>query len=151
MSRALWTVLILALLALPGCSTLMQDIDPPKVTLESFRALPGSEGVPRFEIKLRVANPNVQALDLAGVSYNIELLGTEVISGVTNEVPRIEGYTEEIVTLESSLQLFQLLKLFANLGMQPTEELNYRLTAKIDFKGLVPTQRVEESGVISLN
>ena len=30
------------------------------------------------------------------------------------------------------------------------DELTYRFTAKIDFKGLIPTQRVEEEGLISL-
>ncbi len=145
---AAWSLLYLLLMG--GCASLTQDIDPPKVTMESFRALPNSEGLPRFEIVLRVANPNTVALDLAGVSYSIELLGNEVISGVTNEVPRIEGYTEELVKLESSLQLFQLLKLFAGVGTQPTDEIEYRFAAKIDFKGLVPTQRVEETGVIRL-
>jgi hypothetical protein len=46
--------------------------------------------------------------------------------------------------------LFQVLKLLASLGQTQEEDLTYRFTAKIDFKGLVPTQRVEEEGQISL-
>jgi LEA14-like dessication related protein len=140
-----------ALCLLAGCASMTQDFDPPKVTLDSFKSLPGSEGVPRFEIKLRVANPNVQALDIAGISYTIELLGSELVAGVSNDIPRIEGYAEEVITLESSLNLFQLLKLLARFGMQPADELDYRIAAKIDFNGLVPTQRVEDKGVINLN
>jgi LEA14-like dessication related protein len=147
---ALPTLVLPVLLLLVSCASIIPDIDPPRVTVESFKALPGSDTTPRFEIKLRIANPNTQALDIAGISYGIELMGNEVVSGVTNEVPRIEGYTEEVVTIESGLKLFQLLKLLAGMGHNPTDTLDYRLTAKIDFSGLVPTQRIEESGSITL-
>ena len=129
----------------------MSETDPPQVSLESFKALPDVEGAPRFEIKLRIANPNTQALDIAGISYSIALLDRKLISGVTNEVPRIEGYSEEIITLEAGLQLIELLRLFASLGTSGNEPLNYDFSAKIDFNGLVPTQRVKESGEIRLN
>jgi len=97
-----------------------------------------------------VANPNKQTLDIAGISYSVELLGREVISGVTNNVPTIEGYSEEIVTLEASLQLFQLLRLLSGLDRTQADALDYRFSAKIDFNGFVPTQRIEETGEITL-
>ena len=136
---------------LSGCATLMTEMDPPRVTLENFRSLPSDGGGPRFEIKLRVQNPNEQSLDIAGISYTIELLGKEVMSGGSNDVPVIDGYSEEVVTLEAGLQLFQILRLLASLGQSPTDALEYRFAAKIDFKGLVPTQRVEKSGEGTLN
>lgn len=148
----LWRVAVVAawLVVLSACASLVPDLDPPKVTLDSFRALPSDGGSPRFEIKLRIANPNQQALDLAGISYSVEILGRELISGVTNEIPLIEGYTEEVVTLEAGLQLFELLRLLAGLGLEAHENLDYRFEAKIDFKGLVPTQRIEEVGSVKL-
>ncbi len=133
-----------------GCAGLTTKMDPPNVTLESFDSLPSEGGGPRFLIKLRVQNPNEQQLDISGISYGVELVGTEVITGVSNDVPVIEGYSEGIVTLEASLKLFQVLKLLASLPQTAEDELTYRFTAKIDFKGLVPTQRVEEEGLISL-
>lgn len=146
------TALLVVFALLSGCATMSPDIDPPKVTLDSFNSLPSDSVGPRFEVKLRIQNPNKQSLDIAGISYAIELMGQEVISGVTNEVPLIEGYSEEVVTLQAGLQLFQLLKLLAGLGQAQTvtEELNYRFTAKIDFNGFVPTQRIEETGEITL-
>ena len=147
--RASGTMLLL-LSCLFGCATLSTDMDPPKVTMDSFRSLPGEGGAPRFEIKLRVINPNTQSLDVAGISYSIELQGREIISGVSNEVPVIEGYTEEVVTLEAGLQMFQLVRLLTSLGSGPADALEYRFSAKIDFRGLVPTQRIEETGEIRL-
>jgi LEA14-like dessication related protein len=139
------------LLLLSGCASLTTPMDPPNVSMESFESLPSPEGgAPRFLIKLRVQNPNEQPLDIAGISYSVELVGTEVVTGVSKDIPVIEGYSEGVVSIEASLKLFQVLKLLANLGRTQEEDLTYRFTAKIDFKGLVPTQRVEEEGLISL-
>lgn len=134
-----------------ACATVMPSMDPPKVTVDSVESIPGNGGAPRFRIKLRVANPNEQTLDIAGISYGIELLDEELISGVTNDVPEIAGYTEEVVTLEASLQVFQLVRLLTKLGRTSAEPLQYKFTAKIDFRGLVPTQRIEETGELALN
>jgi LEA14-like dessication related protein len=138
--------------SLAGCASLTADIDPPKVSMESFRALPSEGGVPRFEIKLRVTNPNKQSLDIAGISYSIELFDKEVMNGVANDVPLIEPYTQETVTLEAGLQMFQLLRLLASLGTSttPADAIEYSFSAKIDFNGLVPTQRIKETGEIRL-
>ena len=147
-----YSVALLAwVILLTGCASLTTQMDPPNVSLESFDSLPSTEGgAPRFLIKLRVQNPNEQPLDIAGISYSVELVGTEVVTGVSKDVPVIEGYSEGVVSIEASLKLFQVLKLLASLGRTQEEDLTYRFTAKIDFKGLVPTQRVEEEGQISL-
>jgi LEA14-like dessication related protein len=129
---------------------MVAELDPPKVSLESFKALPSEGAAPRFEIKLRIANPNKQALDIAGISYSVEILDQELVSGVTNDVPLIEGYTDEVVTLEAGLQLFQLVRLLTSLGQKATDSLDYRFAAKVDFNGFIPTQRVEETGSIKL-
>jgi LEA14-like dessication related protein len=138
------------LILLAGCATLTPDLDPPKVSLVSFRSLPAEGGAPRFEITLLVMNPNKQTLDIAGISYTVELLGKELIAGVANDVAPIEGYSEGTVTLEAGLQLLEILRLMASLGTAGTEPLEYRFSAKIDFNGFIPTQRIEETGVISL-
>ena len=148
-----WQVplLVLMMTAMVGCATLTADLDPPKISLESLKALPSEGSVPRFEIKLRVINPNKQTLDIAGVSYSVELLDREVMTGVTNNVQPIEGYGEGIVTLEAGIQLLELLRLMASLGQASNEPLVYKFTAKVDFHGLMPTQRLEESGELKLN
>jgi LEA14-like dessication related protein len=142
---------LLGMTLLAGCASLTPELDPPKISLVSFKSLPGDSGAPRFEIKLRVINPNKQTLDIAGISYSVELLDKELITGVANDVAPIAGYGEGVVTLEAGLQLLELLRLMASLGSAGSEPLAYRFSAKIDFNGFIPTQRVEESGEISLN
>jgi hypothetical protein len=136
---------------LGACANLAPDLDPPKVSLESFRSLPSEGGAPRFEIKLRIMNPNTQPLDIAGISYSVELLDKELITGVANDIAPIEGYGEGVVTLDAGLQLFEVLRLMASLGEAASQPLVYRFSAKIDFHGFMPTQRIEDSGEITLN
>ena len=133
-----------------GCASVMPDIDPPKVTVEKVESIPAESGAPRFKISLRVINPNTQSLDIAGISYGVEIMGQEVVTGVTNDVPVIEGYSEGVVTLDAGLQLFQVFRLLTSLGKSQGEALEYRFVAKIDFKGLVPTQHVEQKGELTL-
>jgi LEA14-like dessication related protein len=137
-------------LGLAGCASVVPAIDPPKVSVQSVESIPVEGGAPRFRIRLRVVNPNTQALDIAGISYGIEIMDREVVTGVTNDVPVIEGYSEGVVTLDAGLQLFELMKLLTSLGRSQGEPLEYRFVAKIDFKGLVPTQYIEEKGELAL-
>ncbi len=145
-------VAVFALL-LVACAGLSKELDPPRISIENFRSIPSEGSGPRFEVDLRIQNPNAAALDIAGISYDIALQGIELISGVSNQVPMIEGYAEEVVTLESGLNMIQLIRFFAELGggQQSLDSLEYRVSAKIDFKGFMPTQRIEESGVIGQN
>lgn len=146
-----WLLALVASTLLTACASFTPDFDPPRVTLESFRALPTEGTAPRFEMKLRIANPNTQALDIAGISYSVDILGRELLTGVTNEVPVIEGYAEEVVTLQAGLQLFELIRLVTGLAAEQTSNIDYRFRAKIDFNGFMPTQRIEETGTIDLS
>lgn len=146
---AVLTVLALALLV--GCASLTPELDPPKISVLSVKSLRSDAGGPRFEIKLRVLNPNTQTLDIAGISYSVVLLDKELITGVTNDVSPIPGYSEGVVTLNAELQLLELVRLVTSLGSAGSKPLAYRFTAKIDFNGFIPTQRIEETGEIKLN
>lgn len=148
--RTLAGCLIIALL-LGGCATLVEEIDPPSISLQSLRPVAGSGMAPDFEIKLRVVNPNNFALDIVGIGYQVEIQGMELVSGVSSDVPRIGAYDEGDVTLIASINTYQLLRLLAEVGNSRARALEYTLRAKVDFNGLVPTQRVEDSGVIDLS
>ncbi len=149
--RALALCLLLCALCITACASVMPRIEAPKVSVESLTPVGvGRQGMPRFAVKLRVQNPNSIALDVAGIAYSIDLLGRELISGVSREVPRIEPYTEEVVTLEAGINLIQVFKLFGSVDRLYSGVLDYRFAAKVDFNGPVPTQYVEDSGELRL-
>lgn len=149
-SRATLGILLLTATCLPGCATLQPDFETPTVTFTSFRMLPSSGIAPEFEIGLRVTNPNAQALNLKGLAYTASLDGQDLIKGVANDLPVIEGYGTGDVTLTATPDVFGGIQFFTELLRDPRDTVNYELEAKLDVGTFVPAIRVRDKGQISL-
>ncbi len=141
---------LLLLLLFSGCASIRPDFEEPTVNLTSFRVIPSESAVPKFEIGLHVINPNRTALKLYGISYNVELEGHRVLTGVSNDLPEIAAYGEGDVLLQASPDLFSTISLFADLMNQPRELFKFNLEAKLDVGGLLPRIKVVKSGEVSL-
>jgi len=150
-SRATRYVLLLSQLGLAACTCLQPGYEQPTVAISSFRAVPGSGAVPGFEIGLRVLNPNLAPLELAGMSYTVSLDGHEIIKGVGNELPVIEGYGEGEFTVHAVVSLFGGIQLFRDLMNKPSDVFTYEFVAKLDPGALQPAIRVRETGEMSLS
>lgn len=136
-------------LLLAGCATLSPDFEQPSVSVSSFRMLPSNSLVPKFEIGLHVINPNRIPLKLLGMSYEVELEGHRVLTGVANQLPLIAAYGEGDVLLQATPDLFSTLSLFTDLMNQPREKFNFNFSARLDVGKFLPKIRVEKSGQIS--
>ncbi len=135
---------------LTGCAGLQTDYEPPTVSITSFKAIPGEGMVPRFEIGLHIVNPNRSALDLKGIAYTVNLEGHDLLTGVSNKLPRIEAYGEGDVLLKASVDFFNSIGFFADLAKNQRETFAYRLDAKLDVGTLHPIIRVSKEGNLSL-
>ena len=143
-------LLLAVLFVLSGCATLSPDFEQPRVSVSSFRLLPGNSIVPKFEIGLHVINPNRVPLKLFGLTYEVELAGHQVLTGVASELPEIGAYGEGDVLLQASPDLFNSLSLFTDLMKQPRETVDYNFSARLDVGKYLPRINVEKSGAISL-
>ncbi len=139
----------LAFVLVPACSVLGPAWETPTVTVNSFRTLPSNGAMPQFEIGLDVINPNRTALELAGVAYTISLDGHDIIKGVGNKLPVIQGYGSGQVTITATANLFAGIQLFTDLLRSPKDTFDYRFEAKLDAGGFRPTIRVSDTGTIS--
>ncbi|MBT8433291.1 MAG: LEA type 2 family protein, partial [Gammaproteobacteria bacterium] len=101
---------------------------------------------PEFDILLRVSNPNREALELRGLTYQIRLGDRQVVDGVANDLPRIEAYGEADVILGARADLFSALDVFTRLMSNPGAAVDYAFHAEIDIGAFYPTIRVERSG-----
>ena len=134
-----------------GCAGLQTDYDPPVVNLTSFKALPGDGAVPRFEIGLEIINPNRNALRLQGAAYTVSVEGHKILTGVSNQLPVVEGYGRGQVLLEGTVSLFNSIAFFADLARSGTQNnLNYQFDAKLDPGTLHPVIRISKKGTFSL-
>ncbi|MCK4622154.1 MAG: LEA type 2 family protein [Desulfuromonadales bacterium] len=141
----------LLFIGLAGCATLRADFEQPTVTVSSFRVLPASSVVPKFEIGLHVVNPNRIPLQLFGMSYAVELEGHRILTGVASELPMISAYGEGDVLLQASPDLLSTINLFADLMNQPREKFKYNFTARLDVGKFLPKIHIEKSGEITLS
>ncbi|MEJ2057693.1 MAG: LEA type 2 family protein [Desulfofustis sp.] len=147
----LFTFATLLLFILSGCAVMQSGYDPPSVSLTSFRFIPGDSIVPKFEVGLRILNPNRDALELEGLFYSISIADNDIISGVANELPIIEGYGEEDILLEAVVDVIGGAKLLQSLLRSQKGSIDYGFTAKLDLGALQPPLRVSEKGEFSLS
>jgi LEA14-like dessication related protein len=137
---------------LSACAGMSPGYETPTVTVQSFRPVASSNGtgLPSFEIGLHVTNPNLQPLELAGVAYTISLDGKDVIKGVGNDLPVIEGYGEGSFTLTAGFDVIAGIQLFRSLMNKDSNSFDYSFDAKLDPGALKRKIRVSDSGTISL-
>lgn len=136
---------------LSACVGMRPGFETPTVTVKSVRAMPSESALPDFEIVLHVLNPNNEALKLAGVSYTVSLAGHDVVKGVGNDLPVVEGYGAADLTLTASTNLFAGIGLLRDLMTKSGDTIEYEFEAKLDPGPLSPSIRVKDAGEISLN
>ena len=149
MPRLTITIIAAALL-LAGCAGMRPGWETPTVTVKAVRAVPSQGMLPEFEIDLHVVNPNREALKLVGVSYTVSLEGHELIQGVGNDLPVIDGYGEGDFTLDASADLFAGVGLIRELMASQKDTLSYKFEAKLDPGALRPSIRIRDTGEVSL-
>ena len=151
MVSRLTIAMIASAVLLAGCAGLRPGWETPTVTVKSVRAVPSQGMLPEFEIDLHIVNPNREALKLVGVSYTVSLEGHELVKGVGNDLPVIEGYGEGDIMLNASADLFAGVGLVRELMSSQKDALSYSFEAKLDPGALRPTIRVRDSGTVSLS
>ncbi|EAR21803.1 LEA type 2 family protein, partial [Nitrococcus mobilis] len=93
--RAVWGGLALVLVvAVAGCAGLYQYADPPRVTLAGIRILDLNLFEQRYQLALRVQNPNRFDLPIERMSYTLEVNGSEFAHGVNNQKNTIPALGE---------------------------------------------------------
>jgi hypothetical protein len=133
-----------------GCAGLQSGYETPIVSVTSFEAIPTKGLLPQFQIGLHIINPNRSPLNLTGVSYTISIEGHKIMTGVSNQLPKIEAYGEGDVLLNASVDIFNSIGFFTDLiRNQNKDEISYTLKAKLDTGGFHPLIRVNKKGKFS--
>ncbi len=142
---------ILSIFIVSGCAHMQPGYEKPVVSITSFKAVPTGGLIPRFEIGLRIVNPNRSTLVLKGIFYTIALEGHKIMTGVSNQLPRIDAYGEENVVLNASVDLFSSIQFITDLmGNEKKDKISYSLNAKLDTGTLHPLIRITKKGEVSL-
>ena len=145
--------ILVAAALLAGCAGMGPGYETPTVSVQSFRptASANAGALPTFEIVLHVINPNLDPLELAGISYTISLDNHDLIKGVGNDLPVIEGYGEGSFTVTAGFNIIAGIQLFRSLMQKESDTFEYSFEAKLDPGAYKRKIRISDSGSISLS
>lgn len=131
-----------------GCTSLPTDFETPSVNVTSFTPMSSEGFTPRFEIGMRVVNPNATRLNLRGMSYKIFLNEYEVAQGAAHELPAVPAYGEAEFKVMAVVGLLESMR-FVNDLLRNTGQVAYRLETKLDTGTATAPIRIEKTGSFS--
>ena len=136
-SMSAWKfIVMLSVLLLSGCANI-QQLQDLEVSLNKIEPNLSTGLSPRFNVQLLVTNPNAQDLEIEGVSLHLDIAKQKILSGISNNIPKLVAYSETPVDIQTTVNLFDLYKLLTYLGQHSNEDIKYQLKTKIDPKGFI--------------
>ncbi len=106
--RQVWVVLLP--MAIAACSTMPRDFEPPKVSITNIMPKDMTLMEQRFEVQLRIQNPNNFDLGITGARFDIELNGKGFGSGMSGQKISIPRFSSEVITGEVITSLGSVLR-----------------------------------------
>ena len=141
--------LAIVTLTLNGCAGLFGG-DPLRVNVAGIEPLDSQSLEMRFNLKLRVQNPNDSAVSFNGVSLDLELNGKPFASGVSDQAGTVPRYGETVVNVPLTVPAFAAVRqAFAFAGATQSGQIPYILRGKL-AGGLTGTTRFVDQGSLSL-
>lgn len=125
---------LLALLVLlaSGCTSLVPKLETPKLEVIAVELLDAQFTQQRFNVTMRVQNPNDRELPIRGLSYTMQLAGEEFGSGQSNKAFTVPAFGEAEFEMTVTTNLAtSLLKILPKLEKSP-EALDYRLSGRVE-------------------
>ncbi|MFK7896816.1 MAG: LEA type 2 family protein [Myxococcota bacterium] len=135
---------VLALASLGGCASMGTRLEPPDVTLVRITPLASTALEQRFEVEVRIVNPNDVPLAGDGLDVTIELNGkrlTRALSPDTFTIPRL---SDDTVTLTGTTTLFDLFR--QAVALPEDGRLDYRLVGRVSLADSIGWLRFTREG-----
>lgn len=138
---------LIALCLSLGACALFSPPDPLIVQVAGLEPVAGAGLEWRAQVRLRLQNPNRDAVEYSGIALALEVNGQPLASGVSPAQGTLGGYSEAVVTVPVSVSAFSVLRQALGLAdLNPSEGVPYRLEGKLDTPGLGRAVRFSESG-----
>lgn len=128
-------------LVLSACTTLPFQAEKVNVSLADVRITKMGVIEQVYALKLRVQNANPRPMNIAGLTYDIEINGRNFAKGVSPKVVTIPAYGETMFDVEAISSISTLIEQIARLRMERPKALRYRLS------GYLNTHAAVRSGV----
>jgi len=147
-----WWVGLPAALALASCSTMPSGFEAPRVHISDMTAKEMAIFEQRFDVKLRIQNPNDQELSINGIRFDIQLNEHEFASGMSGQHVAVPRFGSQLVDVEVFTTLASFLRQIRDLTKREGQHVSYRLkgTAFVDAPSTFKAP-FDEQGEIDLD
>jgi LEA14-like dessication related protein len=126
--RLLWFVWLASLSA---CSTLPGKPEPPRVNLVGLQLVSMELFEQRYEVRLRLKNPNAYELPITGIDFRLDINGQAFADGVSNRSVTVPAYGEQVIALEVSSNLIQVFRQLQLLEKSRSPGFEYRINGSV--------------------
>ncbi|MFA7504972.1 MAG: LEA type 2 family protein [Burkholderiaceae bacterium] len=142
-------VLLGCMVLLAGCAHL-SGREPVEVIVAGIEPLEGQGMEARMLVKLRLQNPNDQALSFNGIFVRLDVEGQRFATGVSDQVGSVPRYGETVIGIPMSVSMLDLARQAMDaLGGRPRDKLAYELSGRLDGEGFAGL-RFHSTGELSL-
>jgi len=116
-----------------ACASLGGYREKPRVSLVSIQPLDMTLLEQRYQLVLRILNPNDVDLPLSGLSYGVEINGREFAYGVSRQAVTIPALGEAVVEVEVISSLLDMLRQLQALDDGAAHRLDYRISGRLSL------------------
>ena len=136
--------------ALLSCSALTRKPEPPRVTLVGLKLVSVELLEQRYQISLRVKNPNTFELPIRGIDFQLELNGRNFADGVGSQSIDVPAFGENVIELEVSSNLLQVFQQLQSLDESRAPAFEYRISGTMATRGYGQKLPFDYSGELKL-
>ncbi|MGF1644337.1 MAG: LEA type 2 family protein [Thiotrichales bacterium] len=138
------------LLTLSGCATLFDKTESPIVTVSSLKLAEMGLLEQRYELLLRVQNPNDFNLPIRGLTYTLELNDETFARGMSGDHVNIPPFGEELMKVSATSNMLTLFNRLKSLSLDGEKPLRYKIAGKLSLVGESIRLPFGKEGEISL-
>ena len=136
---------------LSACSTMPKEYETLRVHIADMTPKEMAIFEQRFDVKLRIQNPNDVEFSINGLRFDIELNEREFANGMSGQRVAVPRFGSEVVNVEVFTTLASFLRQLKQLSGGTTQKVRYRLrgTAFVEAPGSFKAP-FDEQGEIDL-
>jgi LEA14-like dessication related protein len=116
---------------LTGCAGMGHRQGDVKVTIASLQFLESTLMEQRYLVTLRLQNRAPSALQVSGLSFDLELNGKSFASGVSNQQVSVAAFDEAMMEVKVSSTLFGIIRQFQILQEPQSRALDYQISGRV--------------------
>ncbi len=137
LTLSLLTIVLTVVFLLQGCAAIRSDFEEPTITAANLQLSEVKNLEAVFLLELRVLNPNDFALDIRGLSCELNIEGEHFATGIGNDLQQIPAFDSKTISVKVYASMIDIVGSVIQFlqGAGQRHPLHYELTGKVRLEG----------------